>query len=63
MHVPQALPVRRFEAVKPTLPRGMERDGFVALVDAVAPSLGIGAAAMMTFRTMIASTSVQRHRW
>ncbi|MCA1337884.1 replication initiation protein RepC [Pseudooceanicola marinus] len=34
----------------------MERDGFVALVDAVAPSLGIGAAAMMTFRTMIAST-------
>ncbi|OWU67748.1 hypothetical protein ATO2_14545 [Roseovarius sp. 22II1-1F6A] len=34
----------------------MERDGFVALVDAVAASLGIGAAAMMTFRTMIAST-------
>lgn len=56
MHVPRALPVRRFEAVKPTLPRGMERDGFVALVDAVAPSLGIGAAAIMTFRTMIAST-------
>ncbi|WP_335949694.1 replication initiation protein RepC [Salipiger bermudensis] len=56
MHVPQAFPVRRCEAVKPTLPRGMERDGFVALVDAVASSLGIGAAAMMTFRTMIAST-------
>ena len=56
MHVPQSLPVPRCEAVKPTLPRGMERDGFVALVDAVAPSLGIGAAAMMTFRTMIAST-------
>ncbi|MEY8828535.1 replication initiation protein RepC [Sedimentitalea sp. XS_ASV28] len=56
MHVPRALPVRRFEAVKPTLPRGMERDGFVALVDAVAFSLGIGAAAMMTFRTMIAAT-------
>ena len=56
MHVPQALPVRRCEAVKPTLPSGMERDGFVALVDAVASSLGIGAAAMMTFRTMIAST-------
>ena len=56
MHVPQSLPVPRCEAVKPTLPRGMERDGFVALVDAVARSLGIGAAAMMTFRTMIAST-------
>nr|WP_272981637.1 replication initiation protein RepC [Hyphomonas sp.] len=34
----------------------MERDGFVALVDAVASGLGIGAAAMMTFRTMIAWT-------
>ena len=56
MHVPQSLPIPRCEAVKPTLPRGMERDGFVALVDAVARSLGIGAAAMMTFRTMIAST-------
>ena len=56
MHVPQSLPIPRCEAVKPTLPRGMERDGFVALVDAVAASLGIGAAAMMTFRTMIAST-------
>ena len=56
MHVPQALPAGRCETVKPTLPRGMERDGFVALVDAVASSLGIGAAAMMTFRTMIAST-------
>ena len=56
MHVPQSLPARRCEAVKPTLPRGMERDGFVALVDAVASCLGVGAAAMMTFRTMIAST-------
>ena len=56
MHVPQALPFRRYEAVKPTLPTGMERDGFVALVDAVASGLGIGAAAMMTFRTMIAWT-------
>ncbi|WP_406871229.1 replication initiation protein RepC (plasmid) [Thioclava sp. 'Guangxiensis'] len=56
MHVPQSLPVPRCEAVKPTLPCGMERDGFVALVDAVASSLAIGAAAMMTFRTMIAST-------
>ena len=56
MHVSQALPVRQPQAVKPTLPPGMERDGFVALVDAVASSLGVGAAAMMTFRTMIAST-------
>ena len=56
MQISQALPVRRCDAVKPTLPRGMERDGFVALVDAVASSLGIGAAAMMTFRTMIAAT-------
>ena len=56
MHVFRALPVRRCEAVKPTLPQGMERDGFVALVDAVASGLGIGAAAMMTFRAMIAST-------
>lgn len=56
MQVSQTLPARRCEAVKPTLPRGMERDGFVALVDAIASSLGIGAAAMMTFRTMIAST-------
>jgi len=56
MHVSQALPAARRMAVRPTLPRGMERDGFVALVDAVAASLGVGAAAMMTFRTMIAAT-------
>ncbi|WP_226627830.1 helix-turn-helix domain-containing protein [Alloyangia pacifica] len=40
----------------PTLPSGMERDGFVNLVDAIASAVGIGAAAMMTFRAMIGAT-------
>ncbi|NVK58360.1 MAG: hypothetical protein HWE26_22460 [Alteromonadaceae bacterium] len=34
----------------------MERDGFVALVDTVAPLLGVGNAALSTFRTMIGMT-------
>ncbi|PIL22220.1 hypothetical protein P775_00405 [Puniceibacterium antarcticum] len=34
----------------------MERDGLVALIDVIAPLIGVGAAAMATFRTMIAMT-------
>jgi replication initiation protein RepC len=40
----------------PTLPTGMERDGFVNLVDTIAGAVGIGSAAMMTYRTMIGAT-------
>ncbi|WP_343504200.1 replication initiation protein RepC [Alloyangia pacifica] len=40
----------------PSLPQGMERDGFVALIDAVAPLLGVRSAALATFRTMIGAT-------
>lgn len=40
----------------PTLPPGMERDGLVALIDAVAPVLDIGNAALQTLRTMLGLT-------
>ncbi|WP_107978152.1 replication initiation protein RepC [Allosediminivita pacifica] len=44
------------EPRQPILPTGMERDGFVALVDTIAPLLGVGNAALSTFRVMIAMT-------
>lgn len=40
----------------PTLPAGMERDGLIALIDAVAPILRLGNAALQTLRIMIAMT-------
>ncbi|CAN0569002.1 unnamed protein product, partial [Ectocarpus sp. 12 AP-2014] len=40
----------------PTLPGGMERDGLIALIDAVAPALRLGNAALQTLRLMIAMT-------
>ena len=40
----------------PTLPPGMERDGLVALIDAVAPVLDLGNAALQTLRLMLGLT-------
>ncbi len=40
----------------PILPQGMERDGFVRLVESAARELGLGAAALRTFRAMIEVT-------
>ena len=40
----------------PALPPGMERDGLVALIDAVAPVLDLGNAALQTLRLMLGLT-------
>jgi replication initiation protein RepC len=56
MHVAQAIPTAQNRALFPSLPHGMERDGFVALIDSVAARLGVKSAALATFRIMIAAT-------
>ena len=56
MHVAEAISPVQQQSPFPSLPQGMERDGFVALIDAVAPRLGVRSAALATFRTMIAAT-------
>ncbi|WP_417725797.1 replication initiation protein RepC [Salipiger sp.] len=56
MHVAEVISPARQRASFPSLPQGMERDGFVALIDMVAPLLGVGSAALATFRIMIGAT-------
>lgn len=56
IHLAQAVPTVRQPAPFPSLPQGMERDGFVALIDTVAPRLGVRSAALATFRILIAAT-------
>ncbi|MCA0849944.1 replication initiation protein RepC [Salipiger thiooxidans] len=56
IHLAQAVPAVRQPAPFPSLPQGMERDGFVALIDTVAPRLGVRSAALATFRILIAAT-------
>ncbi|SDF71229.1 Replication protein C N-terminal domain-containing protein [Salipiger thiooxidans] len=56
IHLAQAVPTVRQPAPFPSLPQGMERDGFVALIDTVAPRLGVRSAALATLRILIAAT-------